>query len=406
MHILYIHQYFATPHGNTGTRSFEFAKRWVSAGHRVTMLTSTAQLTTNDLESAEGQRVAKFTISGIDVVALNVPYDQRMGFVRRTWAFSVFMFLACWNVLRIPKVDVIFATSTPLTIAVPAVVGHLLRRIPYVFEVRDLWPDVPVALGYVRNRVIIWMIKRLELMAYRFADAIVALSPGVAQLIEKRLRHKIKIDIIPNCCDTELFSPDVDGTSIREAKGWSDSFVCMHTGAMGVVNGLDSILNAAVHFRNEPAIRFVLIGGGKEKQRLREEVDRRGLKNLDILDSVPKRTLVSYMAACDLALMTVTSVPVLEHNSANKFFDYLSMGKPVVLNYSGWQRELLERIDAGCGCPMGDDDAFFSAIEALWNEPETRARMSTNARAAAENEFSRDRMAQRALESLMRVKKL
>ncbi|MEZ6083390.1 MAG: glycosyltransferase [Phycisphaerae bacterium] len=112
------------------------------------------------------------------------------------------------------------------------------------------------------------------------------------------------------------------------------------------------------------------------------------------------------MAACDLALMTVTSVPVLEHNSANKFFDYLSMGKPVVLNYSGWQRELLERIDAGCGCPMGDDDAFFSAIEALWNEPETRARMSTNARAAAENEFSRDRMAQRALESLMRVKKL
>ncbi|MEZ6083391.1 MAG: glycosyltransferase family 4 protein [Phycisphaerae bacterium] len=235
MHILYIHQYFATPHGNTGTRSFEFAKPLVSAGHRVTMLTSTAQLTTNDLESAEGQRVAKF-VSGIDVVALNVPYDQRMDSYG-TWAFSVFMFLACWNVLRIPKVDVIFATSTPLTIAVPAVVGHLLRRIPYVFEVRDLWPDVPVALGYVRNRVIIWMIKRLELMAYRFADAIV-LSPGVAQLIEKRLRHKIKIDIIPNCCDTELFSPDVDGTSIREAKGWSDSFVCMHTGAMGVVNGL------------------------------------------------------------------------------------------------------------------------------------------------------------------------
>ncbi|GJM26711.1 MAG: glycosyltransferase WbuB [Phycisphaerae bacterium] len=403
MHILYIHQYFATPNGNTGTRSYEFAKRWVQAGHKVTMLTSLAQLTPDDLSEVRIKRINRFDVDGISVIALNVPYTQLMGVVRRLWAFLMFMMLASWCALRCRRINVMFVTSTPLTVGVPALVVHWLRRIPFVFEVRDVWPAVPIALGYIKNRFSIWLLKRFERMIYRNASAIIALSPGAADLIRKDMPRNKTVEVIPNCADLEFFSPENDGAVIRRDRGWDGSFVCIHTGTMGAVNGLDIIVRAAQRFQAHPKLRFVLVGEGRVKDHLRQEQQRFDLGNLEVLDGVPKRELSGILAAGDLGLMTVAPIPVLEQNSANKFFDYLSAGKPILLNYGGWQRELLEQVDAGRGCTMGDENAFFDRIGELEADSNACQRMGRNARLTAEQQFSRDRLANEALECAERA---
>ena len=397
MHILYIHQYFATPHGKTGTRSYEFAKRWVAAGHRVTMLTSVGQLTEEDLGGPPTRFLTRLNVDGIEVVALNVRYDQTMGFLRRVRAFLRFMIHASWEVMRIDGVDVVYATSTPLTGGVPALVGWWLGRKPYAFEVRDVWPAVPIAMGVIRNRLLIRFLRLFERTIYRQARAIVALSPGMEASIRRDTPPWKRIATVPNSSDTDLFRPGIDGEVVRRERGWHGRFVCIHTGAMGPANGLDVIVHAAQHFRSDPGFLFVLLGEGSEKARLRALCERLDLDNLEIIDSVPKHTLPAVVAASDVCLVTVANVEILQDNSANKFFDSLSAGKPVLLNYSGWQREVLESNEAGLGCAMGDETAFFAGLAALKGNEARRMAMGCNARRLAEERYSCDVLAAEAL---------
>ncbi len=399
MHILYIHQYFATPHGGTGTRSYEFARRWVRAGHRVRVVTTTAQLTAADLAASHGRRwIRRLQVEGIEVTAFHIAYRQKMGFVRRLGAFLSFMIASMAYAVLIRGVDVVYATSTPLTVGVPALAARWLRRRPYVFEVRDVWPEIPIALGILRHPILIWAAQTLERTIYRWASAIIPLSPGMAHSVRKNAPPGTEIVTIPNACDSHVFAPGNDGAEVRRTYGWRDQLVLVHTGAMGPANGLDSILHAANHFRDDPSLLFALIGEGGEKARLRAECERRNLSNLQIRPAVPKSEIPSLLVAADLGMATMAPVPVLEHNSANKFFDYLAAGKPILLNYGGWQRELLEDADAGMGCTMGDDEEFIRKIGELRADPERLKRMGENARRLAVERFDRNRLAAKALQ--------
>ncbi|UCC29053.1 MAG: glycosyltransferase family 4 protein [Phycisphaerales bacterium] len=401
MHILYLHQYFATPTGQTGTRSYEFARRWAADGHRVTMLTSAAALTDADLGSSKRSLVTRVDIDSIEVVALNVGYRHSMGFARRLWAFFWFMLLATWFVIRTPGVDIVYATSTPLTIGVPALLARWARHRPYVFEVRDVWPAVPIEMEIIRNRAVIALLRCLERLIYRFAEAVITLSPGMAEMVGSAAPGGKRVEMIPNCADTDLFHPHVDATPTRRMCGWDGRFVCLHAGAMGRVNGLDCVVRAADHFRKDPDFLFVLLGEGSEKEALTAQRDRLGLQNLQIVKGIPKHDMPPVLAAADLGLLTVTDVPVLEHNSANKLFDYLSAGKPVVLSYGGWQREVLESAGAGLGCAMGDEAAFFANLAALYADEARRTEMGRNARRLALECYNRDLLAAQALKVII-----
>jgi glycosyltransferase involved in cell wall biosynthesis len=403
MHILYIHQYFATPRGHTGTRSYEFARRWVAAGHCVTMLTSVAQLTQEDLAQASGRLIRRFRIDGIEVVALNVPYQQRMGVVRRTWAFLLFMVLAGWMVLRIKGIDVVYATSTPLTIGIPALVGRYLCGRRYVFEVRDVWPAVPIAMGLIRNRLLISVLEWFERLVYRKAESVVALSPGMEACIRKCSLWGKEVVVVPNCCDTETFRPDVDGAKVRRDRGWQDRFVCIHVGAIGPTNGLMAVVRAAERFKDDPDYLFALVGDGSERPRLSAEIERLGLSNIQILGNIPKQELPGLFAAADVSLVIFANVPILEDNSANKFFDSLSAGKPVLLNYSGWQRDVIESAGAGFGCKQGNDAEFHENLQRLREAPELRRAMGERARQLALDRFSRDDLATQVLQTIAGV---
>ncbi len=402
MHILYIHQYFATPRGSTGTRSYEFARRWVKEGHQVTMLTTIAQLTPADLEGVRpGVLAGRVCIDGIEVIACRIKYKQAMSSLRRVWAFAAFMLLASWYALCTPQIDVVYASSTPITVGVPALLARWLRGRPFALEVRDPWPALPIQMGVIRHPLWVWLVSWLERTLYRHARAVVTLSPGMEQLVREAAPPAKSVITIPNAADTERFRPDLERRTVRRQRGWEGRFVCMHCGAMGRVNGLDLIVRAARHFRQDRNFLFVLIGEGGEMPKLKEQRRRLGLENLVILDVVPKRELPGFLAAADLCLMTVMPLPILEHNSANKFFDYLSAGRPVLLNYSGWQRDLLENAHAGFGCRLGDEAEFFQKLDDLRADPARCLTMPRNARRLAVERFDRETLARQALEVVL-----
>jgi len=397
MHILYLHQYFSTPNGRDTTAAYDFVRRWAMAGHRITVLTSVARITPKDLEcSSDGFLSRRFHVDGIDVIAIKVRYAQRMGFSRRLLSFLNFMVLSTWYAVCIRNVDVTYASSTPLTIGVPAMVARWVRRRPFVVEIRDCWPDVPIQMGFLCNRFLIRAARALERAIYRNAEKIIAVSPGMATSVQREAPGKC-IVMIPNNTDTDVFRPEADGSTVREAHGWVGKFVCGYAGAMGKANGVDLIIRTANLLRDEPRILFALFGEGSEKPRLIEEIRHLGLANITIADGMCHRDLPGTLAAVDLCLMTVAPYPILEHNSANKFFDYLGAGRPVLLNYGGWQREILEHFEAGIGCPMGNDREFCSRIVDLSRDPERLRKMAANARRLALERFSCNQLAAEAL---------
>lgn len=399
MKILYIHQYFATPNGSTGTRSYEFARRWVAAGHSVMMLTSTAQLCGQEIQDSKGRIIKRIMIDGIDVRAVWIPYNQTMGFIIRLISFVSFVLFACVFVLFIRKPDIIYATSTPLTVGVPALTAKWLRGIPFIFEVRDQWPEIPIELGIIKNKLLIRILLWLERTIYKNSSAIIACSPGQANGIRAIAGNSKELAVISNCCDINLFSPSIDGADIRIKHNWNDKLVLLHAGAMGKVNSLHFVIDAAERLRDKN-ILFVLIGQGNEKSSLEKRVQQLGLKNVQILPSVSKHELPFYFAASNIGLVIIGNYPIIEHNSANKFFDALSAGKPVLLNYSGWQRKIVEDNKAGLGCSLASLDEFVQKVSFFADNPDEVEDMGLNARRLAVEIFSRDQMAKRSLDVL------
>ena len=398
MHILYIHQYFATPNGSTGTRSYEFVRRWVEKGHKVRMLTTTTQLTSEDLAESQGQIIKRFTIDGIDVCAFNLHCNNKMGFIRRSISFIVFFVLSSLFVLFTKRPDVIYATSTPLPVGIPALTGNWCRKIPFVFEVRDQWPEIPIELGIIRNKFLIRILLWLERTIYKYSSAIIACSPGQAEGIKKVYTSSKLLVVVPNSCDTDKFRSDIDGTEIRRQYGWGNKFVFFHAGAMGKVNSLHFVIDAAEKLKDNKDILFALLGQGNEKSILEKKVSKLNLSNVQILPSVPKYMLPEVFAAADVGLVIIGSYPIIQHNSANKFFDSLSAGKPVLLNYSGWQRKILEDNSAGFGCDLYNLDKFIEKVLYLSSHPQEVKQMGLNARKLAIERFGRDRLAQKALD--------
>lgn len=402
MRILYIHQYFATRRGTTGTRSLEQARAMQADGHEVIMLTSPAQLCADERPGGRGW-IRRARIAGIDAVVVQVDYRQEMSFPRRIAAFLAFVALASWVVLRWRGVDLVYATSTPLTVGIPALLGKLVRGVPYVFEVRDLWPDVPIAMGIIRRSWLAKMLLAMEHLIYFHARLIVAVNAGVRRRIVRKTGGRTPVLVVPNACDTDLFRPDLHAGWLRRRCNLDARILCVHSGAMGRVNGLDAVLDAAKALRACDGVRFVLIGEGREKPRLAQRIHDEGLDNVLLLDAVAKEQLAEILAEADIGLVTVLSVGILEHNCANKFFDYLASGLPIVLNFSGWMGESLRRCGCGLAVEQGDTEGFVRCIERLAGDELLRRRMSHNARRLAESEFDRARVVQPLLAFLHQV---
>jgi glycosyltransferase involved in cell wall biosynthesis len=393
MRILYLHQFFITREGIGGTRSYEFARRFVARGHEVRMVTA-----------GQGDRA----VDGIEVVGVSGAYSDYMSatalsYPRRLLAFAGFAPGATLAALHGPRPDVIYATSPPLTMALPALLAALRWRAPLVFEVRDLWPEGPVQMGALRNPLLRGLARALERLAYRCSAAVIALSPGIRDGVLAAGVPVTAVELVPNAADLELFSPKRDGDRLRERLGLGERFVCSYFGAMGEANDLTQVIEAAA-LLDGSQVAFVLLGGGKRRAQLEELAQRRGADNVVFADPVPDKSSVAELAAASDACLTIfKDVPVLATNSPNKLFDTLAAGRPAIVNTPGWMRELVERNEAGLFARPGDGRDLADKVELLRADPELKRRLGANARALAEREFDRDQLAERALRVLERA---
>lgn len=333
-------------------------------------------------------------IDGIEVIQLGLAYSNHQSLPQRARIFLRYAARGIGLAMRMDY-DLVFATSTPLTAGLPGIFARGLRRKPFVFEVRDLWPELPKAMGVVTNPVVLAALSGLEWLSYRAASACVGLSPGIGEGIARRSRKRLPIAVIPNAADLDLFQPGRRGDLRLPGVGPND-FVAVFTGAHGLANGLEAVLDAAAELqrRGRRGIVLALIGEGKLKPKLMERAHREGLDQCRFFAPMPKQQLNEIISCADAGLMILANVPAFYYGtSPNKFFDYLSAGLPVINNYPGWLADLIQTHRCGLAIPPGNPAAFADALCQLADDPALRHTFGQNARQLAETKFSRARMA-------------
>jgi glycosyltransferase involved in cell wall biosynthesis len=393
MRILYLHQYFATPQSSGGTRSYEFALRLIANGHDVHFISSASFLPE---QYKHFKKITTIVFDGIPVTIIPVSYNNNMSFVRRIFAFFNFAWRASAQAAK-HKPDLIFATSTPLTIAIPGIIAKLFRRKPMVFEVRDLWPEVPIAIGALNNPILRWAGSALEWVAYHSSKHIIALSPGMAEGVTKRGIAEDRVTVIPNSCDIAVFDvPKERGQPIRKQLCIdSQTPLIAYTGTLGHINGVSYIVELAAEMLSvDPGIHFLIVGDGVEREivnRLAVELGVQG-NNLTIWTSVPKDRIPDILAAADIATSVVIPLKPMWNNSANKFFDALAARKPIAINHGGWQKDLLEESGAGIALPHDDLPQAAALLAQFARDPERLSMCGAAAHRLAQERFDRDLM--------------
>jgi len=400
MKVLYFHQHFSTPKGSTGIRSYEMARRLIARGHQVTMVCGCysgggSGLTT---EFENGRR--RGTMDGIDIIEFDLAYSNSDGFIARTGLFLKYAIRSIGLALKEPY-DVVFATTTPLTAGIPGIFARWLRGKPFVFEVRDLWPELPKAMGVIKNPVVLAAMSALEWLSYRSAHRLIGLSPGIVDGIAHRGVPREKIALIPNGCDLGIFSDDVepwrpDGIS-------PDDLLAVFAGTHGIANGLDAALNAAAELkrRNRTDIKLLLIGQGKLKATLQQRASKENLDNVVFHSPVNKQRLAGLMASTDVGMQLLANVPAFYYGtSPNKFFDYIAAGLAVLNNYPGWLAEKIKENKCGFAVPPDDPAAFADALEAAAADKSALKEMGERGRELAVEEFNRELLSNRFVDWL------
>ena len=404
MRVLYFHQHFTTPRGASGTRSYEFARELVAHGHAVSMVCGSFGSGKTGLsgEFKRGRRTGE--VDGIKIIELQLPYSNSDRFITRSMTFAKFAARSVWIGLT-ERYDLLFATSTPLTAAIPGIFARVFRRKPFVFEVRDLWPELPRAMGVITNPIILWCLGVLEQTAYRTANHVVGLAPGIIDGIKSSSPPSRETTMIPNGCDLDLFtserSPDCQISGAAQG-----DFIAMFTGAHGMANGLDAVLDAAAELMQQgrDGIKLVFVGDGMRKKDLMERATSEKLSNCLFLDPVPKLELARLMQSADIGMMVLADVEAFYYGtSPNKFFDYISGGMPVLCNYPGWVSDMLDEWQAGVSVPPNDPKAFAAALVDLSERRNNLEQMSRQARALAESKFDRKELARQFIDVLEHV---
>lgn len=404
MRIVYLHQYFVTPRSAGGTRSYEMARRLVAAGHQVDMITAEQ----NPVPGAPAWRVSEE--AGITVHWANVAYDNSMGFLARLRAFVAFAMASARRAANVRDSDVIFATSTPLTIALPAMWAAWRRRIPYVFEVRDVWPAVPIALGALRNPLLRFLARRLEHHAYHRAAHVVALAPGMADEVARTGYDRDRITVIPNGCDNDIFATPAQelSSSLESARNWlEDRPLILFAGTLGLANGVGYVAQIAqAMLVRDPDIRFAIIGSGRDGQAIADQARELGVLDVNLLmvPAIPKAELAAWIQRSQICLALFSGPAILWKDAVqNKFFDALSAGKPVVSNHEGWQCHIAVEHDVGFAMASDDPEAAAEALASAARDRPWLEGVAARARALATGRFDRDKLAAALEQTLARV---
>lgn len=403
MHILLIHQAFASIYEPGGTRHYEFARMLAERGHKVTVIASSISYLTGGPSGSNIHKGEKENEqAGVVILRAWTYHALHRSFVHRLWSFFTFMSSSFFIGLGVRNVDLVWGTSPPIFQGVTAWLLARLKRAPFLFEVRDLWPEFAIAVGVLRDRTLIRLSLWLESFLYRHADRVVVNSPGYLEHVTRQGARREHVELVPNGSDPEMFDPSNQGVPFRCEHDLQDKFVLLYAGAHGLSNDLGVVLKAARLLQSDPKsskITIVFIGDGKEKPALQKQ--GAGLSNVVFLPPLPKNEMATALAGADACLAILKPIPEYKTTYPNKVFDYMAAGRPVVLAIDGVIRLVIEAAGCGIFVQPGDPTALAQAVSSLAKDRSGAQRMGLAGRKYLEEHFSRDKMSDKLLEILI-----
>ncbi len=384
MKILILHQHFNTPQKGGAIRSYYLAKALVDKG-----------IETIVISGHNEKNYKNENIEGIDVHFLPIAYDNSFGFWKRSFSFLHYVFSAVKLVRQFKDASICYAISVPLTIGLAARWIKFRYKIPYIFEVGDLWPDAPIQMGLVENYFFKELLYQLEASIYRDAKSIVALSPMIKEAIEKKVANKT-VYLIPNMADIDFYKPDIKARVVEQKFGVEGKLVVSYIGSVGVANGLDYFLECArASLRRSQNIHFIVCGEGAVLGRLKEAAKKLNLSNLNFLEFQNREGVREVISITDAAFVCYKAVPILETGSPNKYFDGLAAGKLIIANFGGWIREEIETNQCGIYVNPNQPTDFANKIELFLNDKDQLMRYQKASRLLAETKYSRRLLSER-----------
>lgn len=406
MRILLIHQYFLEDNDGGGSRWNEMSRFWKNAGHEVVVLAGMVHYMGHRPEKYKGKYLVKETnVDGIEVIRCHVSDSYNASFIGRLWAYFSFTFSSIWGGVRHAngKFDVIVVTSPPLFVGITAYILSIIKRTPFVFEIRDLWPESAIDTGVLTNGILIKFAFWFEKLMYRKAKLINVLTPAFRdKLIANKNVPPQKIIFIPNAADfslSEELLQNFDVNSFRKEHDLNDRFVVTYVGAHGVANHLVQVLDTA-ELLKDTNVLFLLIGDGMLKKELKEDAARRGLTNVRFIDSVPKKEVFKYILASEVGASVLKKVDTFKTVYSNKTFDYMSCKKPILMAIDGVSRQLVEDAKAGVYVEPVNAEDFAQKIRAYLQNPEIVKQQGQNGYDYAKSNFDRNVLANKYLEAI------
>ncbi|HYG20282.1 MAG TPA: glycosyltransferase family 4 protein [Ohtaekwangia sp.] len=378
MKVLILHQHFSTPVSGGPLRSYYLAKALVEEGFDPVVITA---------HSESQYRIEHY--KGIEIHYLPVPYNNRFNFYKRSVSFMRYIYQATRLAAKFRDAKICYAMSVPLTVGLAAMWIRRRYSIPFIFEVGDLWPDAPVELGIIKNRFFKQALFALEKKIYQSALSVVALSPAIKSAVEQKVPGTI-VHLIPNMADTDFYKPSLKDAKLEKKFGVTGRFVVAYIGAVGIANGLDYLVECARGCEKASLpVYFLICGDGAMLDTLKRTAKVLGLQNLAFIPFQNRMGVREVLNITDAAFISYKSFPILETGSPHKFFDGLAAGKLMIINFSGWIREEIERHHCGFACDPGNPEDFVSKITPFLSDPEKLKQYQASARLLAETAYSR-----------------
>jgi hypothetical protein len=404
VHVLFLTDNFPPETNAPASRTFEHAQRWVRAGHEVTVVTGAPNFPAGRV--FPGYRNALWSREqrdGVRVLRVWTYVSANEGFVRRTLDYLSFGVAGALASLLVRRPDVVVGTSPQFFTACGAALAAWLRRVPFVFELRDLWPDSITAVGAMRESFAIRMLRRLEYFLYRRAARIVSVTWSFREILARGGVPGAKVEVVPNGVDLAAYVPGPKPAALVARHGLEGRFVAAYVGTLGLAHGLGALLEAAERLKDDPGIAFLLVGTGAERAALEERARERGLRNVVFVGSVGKDEVRDYWRLCDAALVLLRDSPMFRHVIPSKMFEAMGSGRAIVLGVRGESAAILERAGAGLAIAPESPDAIAEAVRRLRGDPALCAELGRRGRAFVEREFDRDALAARMLAVLAEV---
>jgi glycosyltransferase involved in cell wall biosynthesis len=406
MRILFLSQYFPPEPGAPAARVSELASAWVKAGHDVTVLTAMPNHPTGVVPPEyRGKPIVREDAGGVKVVRTWIYAAPNKGRVRRSLAYASYATSAAfWGQLHTSRPDVVVATSPQLLCAAAGFAAAARYRVPFVFEVRDLWPESIVAVGALpEHHPVIRGLTVLEESLYRAASAIVVVTEAFRERLIARGQPAGKLHVVKNGVDLGRFRPAPRETPLRAQLGWQDKFVVGYAGTHGMAHGLDAVLDTAKRLASRGDVRFLFVGEGAERTRLEARVEREGIRNVSMLGVLPRDRMNEVYATLDLALVSLRKTELFTTVLPSKIFEIAGMARPILLSVDGEARAVVEASGGGVFVPPEDVERMAEAIVGFADDPAKGERMGRSAREYVAREFDRGELARRYLDILHRV---